>query len=81
MSHSRVQPCPAASLEDVWIGRMDHNLEIAQKFGVPIKSGVPALAVLSSKGKVIYSQSTGEFRDMRHMDSSSVTTFLEKWKP
>jgi hypothetical protein len=59
---------------------MDHNLDVAQQYGVPINKGVPALAVLSSKGTVLYSQKTGEFEDMRHMDASSVTAFLEKWK-
>jgi thiol:disulfide interchange protein len=67
-------------LVHVWIGRMDRNLEIPEKYGVPIKKGVPALAVLDAKGSVLYSQKTGEFEDMRHMDTSSVTDFLEKWK-
>jgi len=67
-------------LVHVWIGRMDHNLDVPEKYGVPINKGVPALAVLDAKGNVLYSQKTGEFEDMRHMDSSSVTEFLEKWK-
>lgn len=64
----------------VWIGHMDHNLDIAEKYGVPINKGVPALAVLSAKGTTLYSQKTGEFEDMRHMDASSVTDFLNHWK-
>jgi hypothetical protein len=67
-------------LVHVWIGHMDKNLDIAEKYGVPISKGVPALAVLSPEGKVLYSQKTGEFEDMRHMESSSVTDFLNKWK-
>ena len=67
-------------LVHVWIGHIDHNLEYPEKYGVPIKKGVPALAVLDEKGTVLYSQKTGEFEDMRHMDASSVTSFLEKWK-
>jgi thiol:disulfide interchange protein len=65
-------------LVDVNIGRMDANLDIAHKYGVPVQ-GVPALAVLSPTGKVIYSQNK-EFADMRHMDPQSVTEFLNKWK-
>jgi thioredoxin 1 len=42
---------------------------------------VPAIAVLSSQGKLLYSQTGGEFEDMRHMDSSAVTGFLQRWKP
>jgi thioredoxin 1 len=66
-------------LVDVNIGRMDANLELAHKYGVPI-SGVPALAVLDPSGKVVYAQGK-EFADMRHMESTSVTEFLNKWKP
>jgi thiol:disulfide interchange protein len=65
-------------LVDVNIGRMDANLDIAHRYGVPVQ-GVPALAVLSPTGKVIYSQNK-EFADMRHMDPQSVTDFLNKWK-
>ncbi|HEX5284526.1 MAG TPA: thioredoxin family protein [Bryocella sp.] len=65
-------------LVDVNIGRMDQNLDIAHKYGVPVQ-GVPALAVLSPSGKVIYSQNK-EFADMRNMDPQSVTEFLNKWK-
>jgi thiol:disulfide interchange protein len=67
-------------LVHVWIGQMDTNLDVAAKYGVPIAKGVPALAVLDANGKVLYAQATGEFRDMRHMDSASVTSFLETWK-
>jgi thiol:disulfide interchange protein len=67
-------------LVHVWIGHMDANLGVAQKYGVPIAKGVPALAVLAANGKVMYAQATGEFEDMRHMEPTSVTEFLEKWK-
>ena len=60
------------------IGRMDANLDIARRYGVPVK-GVPALAVLDANGKVIVAQNL-EFADMRHMDAQSVTEFLNKWK-
>jgi len=67
-------------LVHVWIGQMDRNIDLAAKYGVPIAKGVPALAVLTPDGKAIYSQQTGQFNDMRHMESKSVTEFLEKWK-
>ena len=63
------------------IGRMDANLDVAEKYGVPIGKGVPALAVLSERGTLLYSQKNGEFEAMRRMDSSSVTEFLKKWRP
>ena len=68
-------------LVDVNIGRMDANLEIAREYGVPLGKGVPALAVLSDRGKLLFSQQGGEFENMRSMDSPDVTRFLLQWKP
>ena len=59
---------------------MDNNIQLAAKYGVPIAKGVPALAVLDQNGNVLYSQKTGQFNDMRHMDPGSVREFLERWK-
>jgi thioredoxin 1 len=63
------------------IGRVDQNLDVAERYGVPLKKGVPALAVLDTDGKLLYSQKTGEFEAMRSMESSAVTDFLTQWKP
>ena len=60
------------------IGHQDANLDIAHKYGVPVK-GVPALAILDANGKVVMSQDH-EFSSMRNMPSSAVTDFLNKWK-
>lgn len=62
------------------IGRMDHNVDVAQKYKVPIQKGVPALAVLDANGKLLYSQENKEFENMRNMRSSDVTEFLNRWK-
>lgn len=62
------------------IGHMDKNVDVADKYEVPLKRGVPALAVLDSHGKLLYSQKNGEFEAMRRMDPASVTEFLNKWK-
>src|SRR5882757_1750228 len=62
------------------IGRFDHNVDIAVKYKVPIKKGVPALAVLNASGKLLYSQENKEFENMREMKSSDVTDFLNRWK-
>jgi thiol:disulfide interchange protein len=68
-------------LVHVNIGHKDQNLDIAEHYGIPLDKGVPALAVLSAGGKLLYSQKTGEFESMRHMESKSVTSFLVQWKP
>ncbi len=63
---------------NVNIGREDANLDLAHKYGVPVQ-GVPALAVLDDHGKVLYAQNK-EFSDMRHMQATDLTEFLNKWK-
>lgn len=68
-------------LVDVNVGRFDVNTDIAEKYQIPLRKGVPALAVLSDTGKLLYSQKGGEFESMGRMDSSSVTNFLVQWKP
>ena len=63
------------------IGRMDENLDIAERFGIPVTLGVPALAVLSENGKILYGQRGGEFSHMGRMEASAVTKFLVQWRP
>ena len=63
------------------VGHIDANLDIAEKYGVPLDKGVPALAVLSDRGGLLYSQKNGEFEAMRRMESSALTEFLVQWRP
>jgi thioredoxin 1 len=63
------------------VGHFDANLDIAEQYEIPLKRGVPALAVLSDHGKLLYSQKNGEFEAMRRMESASVTEFLVHWRP
>lgn len=63
------------------VGRMDKNIELGTKYGVPIENGIPALAVLDSRGKLLYAQDHGQFANARHMTYESFKTFFEKWKP
>jgi thioredoxin 1 len=56
------------------------NFDVAERYGIPLKKGVPALVVLESDGRVVYAQKAGEFEDMRHMDPKSVNDFLNRWK-
>lgn len=60
------------------IGHMDRNVSVAEKYHVPITKGVPALAVLDSRGKLLYSEQAKEFE---HTSPEAVTKFLKHWKP
>jgi thiol:disulfide interchange protein len=68
-------------LVHVNIGEMDANLDIAKRYQVPVQQGVPALAVLSEQGKLLFSQKLKQFSSMRRMEPSAVTSFLVQWKP
>ena len=58
---------------------IQENFPIAERYGIPLKKGVPALAVLDANGKVVYAQKNGEFESMRSMDPKSVNDFLKRW--
>lgn len=60
---------------------IDTNLDIGNRYGVPLKKGVPALVVLDSAGKVVHAQKNGEFESMRKLDPKAVNDFLVKWSP
>jgi thiol:disulfide interchange protein len=64
-------------LVHVNIGHMDQNVNIAQKYKVPITKGVPALAVLDSHGALLYAEHDKEFE---HTTPSAITDFLNRWK-
>jgi thioredoxin 1 len=57
------------------------NFDVAERYDIPLRKGVPALAVLDSDGRLLYSQKNGEFESMRSMDRTSVTDFLTNWAP
>ncbi len=63
------------------IGEYDKNLDLADKYDVPLKKGVPASAVLGSDGTLLYSQRQGEFESAKRISKEDVVAFLEKWKP
>jgi thioredoxin 1 len=68
-------------LVHVNVGRINENLDIAERYQIPLRKGVPARAGRGENGEHLYSQKTGEFEAMRGMQSSSVTDFLVRWKP
>ena len=60
------------------VGKFDRNLDIAEGYGVPLKKGIPAIAVLSPAGKVIYATKSGELADARNMGDTAIFDFLAK---
>lgn len=65
-------------LVNVNVGMKDANLDVAQRYGVAVTS-VPVLAVVDGEGRVVHAQGK-EFSNMREMEASAVTAFLNRWK-
>jgi protein disulfide-isomerase len=60
------------------VGKFDRNLDIAESYGVPLKKGIPAVAVLSPTGQVIYATQSGELADARNMGDTAIYDFFAK---
>ena len=63
------------------IGRHDKNEDLAEKYHVPLKHGIPALAVLDPAGNLLYAMDQGQFADARNMSYESIREFFVKWEP
>jgi thioredoxin 1 len=63
------------------VGNYDANLDLADKYQIPLKKGVPSLAILDPDGKLIVSQKQGEFESTVRIGPDDVLEFLKKWKP
>ena len=58
------------------VGRYDHNMDLAARYGVPLKKGIPAVAVLSPKGVVSYATQNSELADARNMGEDGIQAFF-----
>ncbi len=63
------------------IGKGEKNQDLMKKYDVPMKRGIPGLAVLDADGKLVYSQKNGEFENARALSAEDFLAFLNKWKP
>ncbi len=58
------------------VGRFDRNVDIAERYKVPLKKGIPAVAVLSPQGKLLYATEGGELANARKMGDQGVLDFF-----
>jgi thiol:disulfide interchange protein len=80
---SELAPIIAANYEVVHvdIGRGEKNQDLMTKYEVPMKRGIPGLAVLDADGKLVYSQKNGEFENARALAPEDFLAFLNRWRP
>jgi thiol-disulfide isomerase/thioredoxin len=86
--HMQMEKPPLASIiaknyvvVDIDVGRFNKNQDLAEQYHVPLKKGIPALAVLDAHGSLLHSLQAGEFADARHMAEDAFVNFFEQWKP
>lgn len=60
------------------VGRFDRNLDLAESYGVPLKSGIPAVVVLTPQGKPVYATKAGELADARKMGDTAIHDFFAR---
>lgn len=62
------------------VGQGDKNQDLMNEYQVPMKRGIPAIAVLDASGRLLYSQRNGEFERARALGPEDLLEFLNKWK-
>ena len=56
-----------------------HNNDINQKYGNPMRLGLPVIVILNADGKVLVTQDTGKLEAGDHHDPKKVLRFLNEW--
>jgi thioredoxin 1 len=72
---------PNFQVVDIDIGNGDKNLDLAAQYQVPLNRGVPAIAILDSKGNLLFSQKNGEWERARALGPEDLLALLKQWKP
>jgi thioredoxin 1 len=60
------------------VGRFKKHLDLAEQYGVPLKKGIPAMAVLDAQGRVLYATREGEIGDARVMGEAGLAKFFDR---
>lgn len=60
------------------VGRMDKNVDLAKEYGVPLKKGIPAVAIISPNNQMLYVTKEGELADARHMGDKGIYEFFKR---
>jgi protein disulfide-isomerase len=63
------------------VGRFNKNQDIGAKYHVPLRRGIPALAVLDPGGNLLYAMDQGQFSNARSMSYENIRDFFVKWEP
>jgi protein disulfide-isomerase len=60
------------------VGNFDKNLDLASRYGVPLRKGIPAAAVVSSDDTLLYVTKAGELANAHRMGESEILEFFSR---
>jgi len=80
MKQGRLKPVIDAKfvVVKVDVGRFDRNVDIAQRYSVPLKKGIPTIAVLAADGTAAFVTTGGELADARSMGEDALVRFFDR---
>ena len=84
LGHRLVAPIiePSYVLVRVSVGNRDKNLDVMEKYGMTVESGIPAVAIVEPDGSLVAAQLEGEFRNASSLLSvAEIVTFFHRWAP
>lgn len=71
---------PNYEVINIDVGQGDKNQDLMSEYQVPMDRGVPAIAILDSRGNLVYSQKNGEWERARGLDPRDLIALLSRWK-
>jgi len=60
---------------------VDRNAGVNERYGNPIRHGIPVLVVLDSDGKQLTTKDSGELEEGEGHSPAKITAFLAEWAP
>lgn len=63
------------------VGHKDHNIDIAQRFGLDAIKGTPTVLVLSSSGALLNRKSAPKWRNAASRDEADIFAYFDEFTP
>lgn len=84
LQHRLVAPVvdPNFVIVKVSVGNRDQNLDLMERYGMDVNTGIPSVAILGPDGSLVAAQRDGEFRNASSLLSvSEIASFFQRWAP
>src|SRR5436305_9161496 len=84
LGHRLVAPIvdPSFVVVKVSVGNRDRNIDLMERYGMTVESGIPAVAIVEPDGSLVAAQLDGEFRNASSLLSvAEIVSFFHRWAP